>query len=85
MGWVLFNGGNKIVFDKVNSNVGNGYDNTTGIFTTPRNGTYTFTLVTMSNSGDQYTWITVNGNRLSKTYGASGYRSGKLTYSHTSF
>ena len=76
-GHVPLNSGDKLLFDNVISNAGNGYNAATGIFTAPHNGTYEFTLITMTNSGHHYAWITVNGVRLSVTHGPDGYRSGK--------
>ena len=63
------------------SNVGNGYDNATGIFTVPHNGTYTFALVTMTQNGGHYAWIILNGERLSVTHGTDSYKTGK-TFNH---
>ena len=77
---VQFSEGDKIIFDKVISNIGNGYDNNTRIFTVSRNGTYAFTLVTMSTSGVYYASIIVNGTPLSETYGSSGYRTGIFSW-----
>ena len=61
MGMIQFNADTKIVFNDVLSNVGNGYDSTTGIFTAPRNGTYTFTLATMAAGGEHYAQLRLNG------------------------
>ena len=78
MGNIQFNAGHKIVFNNVLSNIGNGYNETTGIFTTPRNGRYTFTLVTMATGGEHYAQLRVNGVRQSVARGpaASGQVSG---------
>ena len=64
VGNIEFNGGNKIVFDDVITNVGSSYDETTGIFMAPHNGTYQFTVITITTSGVNYAWITVNGERV---------------------
>ena len=40
----------KVIFDNINSNVGNRYNSTTGIFTVPYNGTFKLTLTTMGKS-----------------------------------
>ena len=76
MGIIQFNAGHKIVFNNVLSNVGNGYDSTTGIFTAPRNGTYTLTLVTMATGGEHYAQLRVNGVRQSVARGSSSLRTG---------
>lgn len=34
-----------LVYDKLVTNIGDGYDKTTGRFTAPKNGTYQFTVV----------------------------------------
>ena len=40
------NVGDIIKFDNVQLNIGSGYDDVTGRFTAPSNGTYEFTLIT---------------------------------------
>ena len=47
---VSFSHDEKVVFDNVISNVGNGYDVTTGNFSVPHNGTYELTLTTMGST-----------------------------------
>ena len=79
-GDVSFSAGEKIIFTKVPTNVGNSYDNETGIFTAPHNGTYLFTVISMSTTGDHTALITVNGERLRPSYGFGGYRPGKLVF-----
>ena len=76
-GNVPFNAGEKILFTKVLSNVGNGYDSTARIFTVPHNGTYKFTIMSMITSGIHYVFITVNGERLSVAYGDSSFGTGE--------
>ncbi|CAG2198865.1 C1QL [Mytilus edulis] len=46
--------GTKVLFNKVWTNVGNGYQASTGIFTAPREGLYHFTAVLMSTSGGSF-------------------------------
>ena len=75
---IRFNAGNAVVFESVISNVGNSYDNTTGIFTVPHNGTYTFTLVTMSRGGNHYASIAVNGVSIGQTHGIGSYQTGEM-------
>ena len=56
-----FNAGATVVFDKIISNVGNGYDNTTGFFTVSHNGTYDLTLKTMTlQDAQMYTYLMIN-------------------------
>ena len=77
---VQFNAGEKVVFTKVLSNVGNTYNETTGIFTAPYNGTYQFMLMSVVSSGSQYTSITVNGERLSIAYGDNSFGTGEVPF-----
>ena len=76
MGIIQFKADEKIVFNNVLSNVGNGYNETTGIFTAPRNGTYQFTLVTMATGGGHYAQLRLNGERQSVARGSSSLRTG---------
>ena len=78
-GRLLFNGTEKIIFDDVISNIGNGYNSTSGISTVPPNGTYTLMLITNSIGSKHYAFITVNDKRLSLTYAGRSYRTGKLS------
>ena len=64
VGDIEFGAGNKIVFDDVITNVGSSYDGTTGVFTAPHNGTYQFTVITITTSGVNYAWIRVNGEQV---------------------
>ena len=56
-----FNNNQKVIFDNVISNVGNGYNNVTGIFTVPHNGSYELTLTNMRTLGRIFTNIMRNG------------------------
>ena len=55
--------GVRLVYSIVVSNIGDAYNDNTGIFTAPFNGTYSFAVTTMpSNNGYHYTVVTVNGD-----------------------
>ena len=59
----------KIIYDKIITNVGQGYNQQTGTFTCPKGGLYVFTWSTMNNdsvSCDAY--IYRNGERSLMTY-----------------
>jgi hypothetical protein len=57
-----FSRGSIIVFDKVFTNVGNGYDSATGKFTAPTKGVYLFTWSAMSDAGKMsHPGLYVNG------------------------
>lgn len=52
-----------IKFNKVITNVGQGYDHSSGIFTAPTDGTYNFqTTVLTDNNAEIWGFIDVNGN-----------------------
>ena len=52
MGYFQFNADEIIIFNTILSNIGNGYNVTTGIFSAPHNGTYTFMTLTMATEGE---------------------------------
>ncbi|KAK3085846.1 hypothetical protein FSP39_009558, partial [Pinctada imbricata] len=57
--------GKVLVYDRVNSNEGNGYDSSTGKFTAPRNGPYVFTWTAITQ--DKYNLnvdLYVNGKKI---------------------
>ncbi|XP_033749093.1 uncharacterized protein LOC117333778 [Pecten maximus] len=55
-----------IKFDHVITNVGNGYNPTTGVFTCPKSGTYVLTWsIGMLHPGYIYTYLTRNGGSIS--------------------
>ncbi|XP_045202187.2 collagen alpha-1(X) chain-like [Mercenaria mercenaria] len=66
--------GHLIVFDRVDLNIGNGFDPRHGIFTAPCNGTYLFsiTLGNVAKSGNIH--LKKNGNTIEFAF--AGYNSG---------
>ena len=60
----------KVVYDKVITNIGSGYNPQTGIFTCPTDGDYVFTWNTMSGGSGQncYAFICRNGASSLETY-----------------
>ncbi|XP_076079018.1 complement C1q tumor necrosis factor-related protein 3-like [Mytilus galloprovincialis] len=61
--------GTKVVFDKIWTNVGNGYQPSTGIFTAPRAGLYHLSAVAMSRNGNQlYVRLLHNGQSKSGSW-----------------
>lgn len=57
-----------VVFDEITLNEGNAYNKTSGIFTTPSDGLYSFTL-TLSKGGKLFiTEIVKNGHPISYDY-----------------
>ena len=64
--------GQTIVFDEVITNVGNGYDNLTGIFTAPVSGVYVFDMALMVASDVyQYTELVKDGQSIVYNYSAA--------------
>ncbi|XP_063401904.1 uncharacterized protein LOC134686161 [Mytilus trossulus] len=70
--------GTKVLFNQVWTNVGNGYQASTGIFTAPREGLYHFTAVLMStNGGSLFSKIYHNKTPTAGNYiTGSGYKTG---------
>ncbi|XP_045211430.2 collagen alpha-2(VIII) chain-like [Mercenaria mercenaria] len=59
-----------IIFDRVETNIGNGYDSLTGVFTAPVSGTYVFyTSILVYNGREVFCRIVVNGVNMANTYG----------------
>ena len=62
--------GQTILFDKVITNVGNAYDNMTGIFTAPVRAVYVFEMTLMTDPGKyQYLELVQNGQHILFNYG----------------
>ena len=62
--------GQTIVFDKVITNVGNAYDNMTGIFTAPVRAVYVFEMTLMTDPGkNQFLELVQNGQHIIWNYG----------------
>ena len=68
-------------FDKVWTNIGNGYDASSGIFTAPRGGVYQFSCSAMTNSGKTLRLhLMKNDQQTVSLYpGNSGYNMGTLS------
>ena len=81
--YVTYNDGDKVIFDNVTSNVGNGYDNVTGIFTVPHNGSYELTLRNMGSPGQIFTQIVQNDARLCVAHGTGINDQGKYIHIFT--
>ena len=64
------------MFKNIISNIGDAYDNVTGIFTAPHNGTYQFMVFSLGTTGTQWAWITMNGERLSTSHGSGSWVQG---------
>lgn len=56
--------GKNFKFDKIRSNIGNGYDSSTGIFTAPRQGVYHFTAYAVSVSGKHFYFRLLHNSEL---------------------
>ena len=73
---------NEVVkFDKVWTNIGNGYDSSSGVFTVPRGGVYQFSCSAMTYSGKTLRLhLMKNDQRTVSLYpGDSGYNMGTLS------
>ena len=68
-------------FDKVWTNIGNGYDASSGVFTAPRGGVYQFSCSAMTNSGKTLRLhLMKNDQQTVSLYpGNSGYNMGTLS------
>ncbi|XP_052678292.1 heavy metal-binding protein HIP-like [Crassostrea angulata] len=73
-----------VIFDKVSLNEGNAYDKTSGIFTAPLDGIYSFTWTILTTAGKYFlTEIVLNGKKvvLNHTDGR-GHNGGPMSTSH---
>nr|KAG5710430.1 hypothetical protein BaRGS_022248 [Batillaria attramentaria] len=62
-----FNGTETLLFDAVDVNLGDGYDNLTGIFTAPVAGVYEFTFkITHTPPGALHVFLVKNGHELAE-------------------
>ncbi|CAC5381916.1 unnamed protein product [Mytilus coruscus] len=68
--------GTVVNFDKVWTNIGNGYNPNIGIFIAPRSGLYHFTSVVMSESKALYLRLFHNGAKISSSYMDGGFKTG---------
>ena len=75
----------RVVFAKINSNIGNGYDSNTGIFTVPHNGTYDLTLTNMGRLGAINTNLMRNHKRLCGSYAKESHTIGKPDQRHPQY
>lgn len=64
--------GQILIFDKVQFNVGGGYNPGTGYFTVPRAGLYLVSCKVRSNGGKNlHVWLKKNDNRVTLAYGGN--------------
>ena len=74
----LLEAGVRVVYSTIISNIGDAYNDTTGIFTAPLNGTYSFAVTTMPSNGPGHlTALTVNGEVQCAAFSATSLVSGK--------
>ncbi|XP_065939420.1 heavy metal-binding protein HIP-like [Magallana gigas] len=73
-----------VIFDKVSLNEGNAYDKTSGIFTAPLDGIYSFTWTTLTKSGQVFlTEIVLNGHRVALNHtDGRGHDGNPMSTSH---
>lgn len=57
-----------LIFDKVRTNVGNGYNGVTGIFTSPKEGIYVLNWVIRMYSAEHSTELMLNNDQLGATF-----------------
>ncbi|XP_054608557.1 uncharacterized protein LOC129167898 isoform X2 [Dunckerocampus dactyliophorus] len=69
-----FNSGEKVIFSQVQTNEGDDYDNTTGIFTARIKGLYFFTVTIHTHGGDIDLYVYKNEEDMSQLYNpTAGY------------
>ncbi|XP_065936796.1 complement C1q tumor necrosis factor-related protein 3-like [Magallana gigas] len=73
-----------VIFDKVSLNEGNAYDHTSGIFTSPLDGIYSFTWTTLTKSGKAFlTEIVLNGKKVALNHAdGRGHSGNSMSTSH---
>lgn len=57
-----------LIFDKIRTNVGLGYNNSTGVFTAPREGIYVFTWVIRMVTAEHSTELLINDDIFGATF-----------------
>lgn len=68
-----------VVYNIVITNIGNGYDSSSGIFSAPSNGVYTFSWTVLSHRGKYFhTYLALNGKLIARNYvnGVADHASG---------
>ena len=78
--------GARVVYSTIISNIGDAYNKSSGIFTAPFNGTYSFAVTTMpSNSGGHFTTLTLNGKAQCTASSPTATVSGKSPTNCTAY
>lgn len=68
--------GTIVIYDKIITNSGNGYDPNSGMFTAPSDGLYHFAWTTLAASGKQFcTWLVMNGKPIAKNHPVANHSS----------
>ena len=76
----VWSGTKKVVFEKVVSNLGNGYNNNTGVFTAPRKGVYVFLWTMTTYQGHSFeAYLVKNGVDIKYLYINGGPQGGYET------
>ncbi|XP_071148680.1 complement C1q tumor necrosis factor-related protein 3-like [Mytilus edulis] len=62
-------GKSAVVYNTVMTNLGNGYDKSTGTFTAPSNGVYNFSWTVVTHFGKYFfTYLALNGKLIARNY-----------------